>query len=105
MGTDDAAGGGAMNHTPTIDGQIVTCDACEYRAILTNRGVFIRNIGHSPIDHQALLDAQKALAERLLRGLVQAYNERRPLPEADDNLDDLVAAGVMDGRRLTMRQA
>jgi hypothetical protein len=69
-----------MNHTPTIDGQIVTCDSCEYRAILTNRGVSIRNIGHSPIDHQALLDQQRALAERLLRGLHARWLADRTMP-------------------------
>lgn len=67
-------------HTPTLTHNLITCDACAYRAIITNRGLFVRDIGESPVDHQALLDAQKAQAERLLRRLVQAYNERRPLP-------------------------
>lgn len=96
------------NHTPTADHNLITCDACAYRAIVTNRGLFIRNIGHSPIDHQALLERRqaeaRALVKRQLRRLIEAYHSRRPLPEADDNRDDLVAAGVMDARTLTMRQ-
>lgn len=73
------------NHTPTADHNLITCDACAYRAIVTNRGLFIRNIGHSPIDHQALLERRqaeaRALVKRQLRRLIEAYHSRRPLPE------------------------
>ena len=66
------------NHTPIIDGALVTCAGCAFRAILTNRAPFVREAGDTAIDHLALLDAdlcaRRAHVEQLLRGLVARYH-------------------------------
>lgn len=62
-----------MNHTPTRDGEIIACQDCSFRAILTTQGPFVRDAGDPSVDHLALLEAQRVEAERLLRGLVARY--------------------------------
>lgn len=94
-----------MTHTLTQTGYVVQCDACGWRAILTSKGPFTRVKGDPSFDHLALIDTGYIeYVEQLMQRLTRIYNERRPLPEKDDNTDDLVAAGVMDGRRLSMQQ-
>lgn len=48
-------------------------------------------------------DARRAYVERICDRLRRHYSERTPLPGRDDNIDDLIAAGVMGGEHLSLR--
>jgi hypothetical protein len=45
---------------------------------------------------------RRAYIERLMRRLQRLYSERALLPAKDDNTDDLIAAGVMDGETMSL---
>lgn len=48
-------------------------------------------------------DARRAYVERLMNRLRRQYADRALLPGKDDNTDDLIAAGVMDGAALSLQ--
>ncbi len=96
-----------MTHTPALTAGVYRCPACSFHAIATQDGLHVLDSGIGRQLHLAAIAQQqielRAYVEALLRRLVQVYNERRALPERDDNCDDLVSAGVWDARYLTMR--
>jgi hypothetical protein len=47
--------------------------------------------------------ARRAYVVALLDRLKRLYADRALLPGRDDNTDDLIAAGVMDGERLSLQ--
>lgn len=47
-------------------------------------------------------DARRAYVERLMDRLRRLYADRALLPAKDDNTDDLIAAGVMDGETMSL---
>jgi hypothetical protein len=48
-------------------------------------------------------DARRAYVVALLDRLRRQYADRALLPSKDDNTDDLIAAGVMDGETLSLQ--
>lgn len=99
------------NHQVTFDGARYTCPACTFSAVLTTDDRIIQtDPGQPGHDHLAQAwamrradDARAAWAEQAMQRLRQHYADKTPLPEADDNRDDLVAAGVIDPRPLDRR--
>lgn len=69
-----------MTHQLIITGQLLTCDSCAFRAILTTRQPFIRAAGDPTVDHLATLTTQQAsahdLAEPILNRLRNHYTAR-----------------------------
>jgi len=47
-------------------------------------------------------DPRRAYVTRLMDRLRRLYAERALLPAKDDNTDDLIAAGVMDGETMSL---
>lgn len=62
------------DHTLINTNNIVTCEACAFRAIITNRGPFVREPGDAAVDHLSAiavdLEWRRALVEQLRQRLV-----------------------------------
>lgn len=65
-----------MTHTPTRQGEIIACQDCSFRAILTNVGPFVRDAGDPAVDHIGAPDLRRTYVEHVMRG----FHARSPRP-------------------------
>ncbi len=97
-------------HTPTIESPATfACPACAWRAVLANDGRLIQSVpgdgGHDHIGQALKLrDELYAHIDQAFHRLRKHYADGDPLPERNDNCEDLIAAGCADTRRLNVAQ-